>query len=196
MFKKNGQTRFSAAVLWLGLAASCVASEAGLSGTQSLTLGWTASSDPTVVGYYVYFGDATGSNTHKVNVGTNTVFTVEGLVAGQSYSFWTTSCNASDMESVPTAKISYVAPVPGILSVSPSAGKDAMTISFPAASGCDYELQASPDLMTWNNIWSFSSQSNALVEYNEPFTNAVLSRFFRLVSMGRSGDSSQALSSY
>jgi hypothetical protein len=43
------------------------------------TLAWTASTDSTIAGFYLYFGGATGVYTNKTDVGTNSIFTVTGL---------------------------------------------------------------------------------------------------------------------
>jgi hypothetical protein len=180
-FMKTELTQLSAAVLWMGLAASGFGVQPGLPGGQSVTIAWTASPDPTVVGYNLYYGGSSGTCTNKADAGTNTAFAIGGLVAGQTYYFSITSYNSSGIESIPTPQITYL--VPGILALSQSVTNDAMNVSFPVAPGHSYELQASSDLQTWSNIWALPTQAtNVWVEFNEPCTNAVAGRFYRLIS--------------
>lgn len=79
-------------------------------GAQSVTLGWDASTDPIVMGYFVSYGSESGVYTNKVDVGTNTIFTVTGLIEGQTYYFIATSYNAEGIESVPAPELAYQVP--------------------------------------------------------------------------------------
>jgi hypothetical protein len=150
------------------------------SGTQQVTLGWTASPDPTVKGYYLYYGTTTTGCTNKLNVGTNTEFAVSGLVPGATYYFTETSYNAALVESSYVPQISYL--VPGLLTVTRSPTNGAMRLQFPVASGQSYLLQASSNLETWSNLWLTSTETtNEWIEYDEPVTNTVATRFYRLI---------------
>jgi Fibronectin type III domain len=150
------------------------------SGGQQVTLGWTASPDPTVVGYYLYYGTASGDYTNRINVGTNTEFTVSGLVAGTTYYFSETSYNAGSIESSYVPQISYLVPETLTLTQNPTNG--AMLVQFPVVSGQSYQLQASSNLISWSNVWSTSTETtNEWIEYDEPVTNTVSTRFYRLI---------------
>jgi hypothetical protein len=147
---------------------------------QKVTIGWTASSDPTVTGYYLYYGTATGVYTNKVNVGTNTTFSVAGMVSGATYFFATTSYNGAGTESVYSSEVSYI--VPGILTVTQGATNAVTRIQFPVAATHSYQLQASSDLQSWSNLWLTPTETtNERIEYDEPLTNTVSARFYRLI---------------
>jgi hypothetical protein len=102
-----------AALLWLSLSSAEL-------GAQSVTVGWDASPDPTVAGYYASYGSESGVYTNKVDVGTNRTFTATGLIAGQTYYFVATSYNAEGIESVPTPELAYL--VPGNITTNLAAG--------------------------------------------------------------------------
>jgi hypothetical protein len=76
---------------------------------QQVTLGWVASVDPTVVGYYVYYGTTNGVYGNKIDVGSNTTYTVTGLVPDSTNYFTCSSYNAAQVESVHTPQVTYVA---------------------------------------------------------------------------------------
>ena len=79
---------------------------------SNVTLGWDASADPTVTGYKVYYGPASGGYTNAVSFGKTTNGIVPGLVEGQTYYFAATATNSSGLESDFSTEISYVVPVP------------------------------------------------------------------------------------
>ena len=93
---KNGGWRSLCSILWMIFFSTAYGQPAppGL-----VTLGWTASTDPAVAGYYVYYGTASGVYTNKTDAGTNTVFTFAGLAAGSTYYFTATCYNAVGIES-------------------------------------------------------------------------------------------------
>jgi len=67
--------------------------------TVSTTLSWPASTDPSVVGYKLYYGVASGTYTNVINVGPATTATISNLIAGTKYYFAATAYNASNAES-------------------------------------------------------------------------------------------------
>lgn len=71
--------------------------------TGQATLGWTATPDPAVVGYRVYYGSASKTYAQTkgsgVPVGTSTAYTATGLANGTQYFFAVTSVDASGHES-------------------------------------------------------------------------------------------------
>jgi hypothetical protein len=138
------------------------------------------------VGYRIYYGTTSGVYTTKIDVGTNTQFTVSGLVAGTTYYFTETSYNAALVESSFVPEIAWV--TPGILTVtlrSTNAIDSINTtacIQFPVAPTHSYLLQASSDLNSWSNLWLTPVQTtNGWVQYTEPCTNTLSARFYRLV---------------
>jgi hypothetical protein len=106
---------WSAPLIWLGLCSAALGNYFALLQAQQVTLGWSASPDPTVVGYYLYYGTTSGIYDNKIDVGTNTTYTVSGLVEGSTNYFTATSYTPARVESSNVAQVSYV--VPGILAV-------------------------------------------------------------------------------
>jgi hypothetical protein len=148
---------------------------------SSVALGWSASVDTNVVGYDLSYGGASGVYTNQIDVGTNLSATISNLIPGQTYYFVVTSYNSAGVQSVPTPELAYTAP--SLLTVStPSATNSAVTIQFPVVPLGIFTLQASSDLQSWNNVWTFPSlTTSGWVQYQESFTNAVPSRFYRLL---------------
>jgi hypothetical protein len=169
-----------AGLIWLALCCAAHASQVTPTGGQQVTLGWNASADPTVVGYYFYYGTTSGVYTNKIDVGTNTSYAAAGLVAGSTYYFSSTSYNAARIESAHTAEVTYV--VPGVLALSHDAAGATTRIQFPVAPTHSYQLQCSTDLVTWTNLWQTPTQmTNGWIEYDEPLSHQTPSRFYRLV---------------
>jgi hypothetical protein len=165
-------------VIWLGIFSNALGAQPAP--LDQVALGWNSSPDPTVVGYYLYYGGATGVYTNKVDVGTNTIFSVTGLVPGSTYYFTTTAYNAARMESAQIPEVSYV--VPGTLTVTPNPTDGSMRVQFPVAPAQTYQLQASFDLKTWTNLWLTPIEAtNGWIEYDDPPNAAIPAKFYRLI---------------
>ena len=65
----------------------------------SVTLAWDPSPDTNVVGYYIYFGPASGDYTNKLSAGPALTLTVPGLAPGGRYYFSATAVDATGLES-------------------------------------------------------------------------------------------------
>jgi hypothetical protein len=166
-----------ASLIWLLLCSAVFGSQVP---PGQVTLGWNVSPDETVVGYYIYYGTTSGVYTNKMNVGTNTIIAMNGLVAGSTYYFTATSYDSAGMESSFIPEASYV--VPGILTVTQNPTNGIIRVLFPVAGEQSYELQASYDLISWSNIWLTQSQAaNKWIEYDEPLTNTLPAKFYRLI---------------
>ena len=168
----------SAIPVWLSLFSTVFGVQLSNSGGQQASLEWGASPDPSVVGYYIYYGTTSGYYTNKINAGTNLSYTATELTAGQTYYFTATSYNGAGMESGYVPEVSYI--VPGILTLTPNPTNNLMQIRFPVSSSNFYQLQQSLDLKSWTNIWVTPIQTtNIWIEYDEPKTNAAM--FYRLI---------------
>jgi len=145
---------------------------------RSVSLGWNA--EPLVAGYYLYSGAASGNYTSRMDVGTNNTATVAGLTEGKTNYFVVTACNAAGMESVDSSKVPFL--VPGLLdSKLVTAGGKAMQLTFPVASGHSYQVLAGTNLTSWAVIWtSGTATSNAWTSFQDPLTNSMRRRFYRL----------------
>ncbi len=77
---------------------------------QSVTLGWSPSSDPSVTGYIIYWGTVSADYTASNNVGTNTAVTISNLAAGTTYYFALKAYDAAGLQSAFSPEISYTVP--------------------------------------------------------------------------------------
>ncbi len=100
----RGFTKFLGVVFALAFVGSSVQA------VQSVSLAWDPSADPSVVGYFRYYGTTTGNYTNQVNVANVTSTTIPGLVAGATYFFAVTAYDAAGLESGPSAEIRYTVP--------------------------------------------------------------------------------------
>ena len=75
--------------------------------SASVTIAWDPNPQSDVAGYLAYSRVAGSSTTEAVDVGTNTTYTFENLVAGISYVFHVTAYNGSRIESEPAGSIEY-----------------------------------------------------------------------------------------
>ena len=79
----------------------------------SVTLAWDPSTDPTVVGYNIYYGAASRTYTNMISLGSVTNVTIAGLVEGVTYYFAGTTYDVSGLESDYSTEVSYTVPVSG-----------------------------------------------------------------------------------
>src|SRR4029077_1415566 len=75
-----------------------------------VTLAWDPDSDPSVVGYRLYSGTASGVYTQTTEAGSATSMVISNLAAGKTYYFAVTGYNSSAVESAFSNQISYTAP--------------------------------------------------------------------------------------
>lgn len=147
---------------------------------QSLTVAWDASTDPTVVGYTIYYGTNSQAYSTQLDVGTNLSVTISNLNPGLTYYIAVGDYNSQGLQSAPSSPITYL--VPGYLLVSTTNSGGLKNISFPVAPSHWYELQASTNLQTWATIWQTAvSTSNAWVQYTDPQSGLISRRFYRVI---------------
>ncbi len=105
----------------------------------NVTLAWDPSTDPTVTGYNLYYGSASGTYTNVILAGGATSATVSNLTQGATYFFAATTYNAAGLESDYSIEVSYA--VPGnpagslLVSLSPAAAVSA---------GAQWQLDGGP----------------------------------------------------
>lgn len=138
---------------------------------QSVALGWNQSSDPTVVGYRIYYGNASRHYTNAVTLGNVTNATIGGLTANTTYYFAATSYTGQNVESSLSVEATYtvsaavaVSPIPLVLPttanlVAAQSVVIGQNVSFAAAV---------PGTGAFTYQWKFNSSSIASA------TNAVL----------------------
>lgn len=78
--------------------------------TQFVELGWNPSPDTNVIGYDMYYGNASGDYTNEILEGNYTNGVILGLVDGATYYFAVTAFDSSELESVFSNEIKYQVP--------------------------------------------------------------------------------------
>ncbi len=137
---------------------------------QSVTLAWNPSSDPTAVGYKIYYGGASGNYTNILSAGNATNITVSGLVAGDTYYFAVTTYDSSGVQSPFSNEVAYAvttnAPMLQ-LCVTPTR-QFILTVAGPV--GHTYDILATPDCITWTVIGTVTVGAGGSVDFTD--TNA------------------------
>ncbi len=82
-------------------------------------MAWGQSPDPSVVGYFLYYGESTTNYTTQVDVGTNTAYTVSGLADSTTYYFVVAAYDAYGDQSAPSDPVMVVTPDSGGLELAP-----------------------------------------------------------------------------
>jgi hypothetical protein len=77
-----------------------------------VSLGWTASSDSTVVNYFIYYGVASGAYTNKIGCGNVLTTTVTLPQRGVQYFFAATASDSTGLESEFSNEVSYTPKLP------------------------------------------------------------------------------------
>ena len=151
----------------------------------SITLGWSPSIDPAVVGYKIYYGVVSGVYINSIDVGNVTNVVITNLADNITYYFAATSYDSNGVESDFSNQIAVKTPsdpnAPTIIA-SPQNVNVSGQFSFDVSGNSNdvYVVQASTDLITWVPM-----QTNAT-----PFTfvdtnvGQFTSRFYRVVNVG------------
>jgi len=143
-----------------------------------VTLAWNAETDPSVVGYRVYYGTASGSYQTNNDVGNNTTSTVSNLQTGTTYYFAVTAYNSTGVESGYSNEVSYAATTcqytlsPTSQSIAASGGSASTGIS--TQSGCSWTAASN---VSWLTIPSTTSGiGSGTVSYSVAANSATTSR--------------------
>jgi hypothetical protein len=149
---------------------------------------WNPSPSPTVVGYNIYYGAASGTYTNLINAGNTTNATVSGLTAGTTYYFAITAYTSTGIQSSFSSEVSYTAVKPGSVITSnnvvigPSKllpnGQFQLTING-GVSGQSYVLLASTNLVNWTPIRGFVDTNPPVTIYDPDAAN-YRRRFYRI----------------
>jgi hypothetical protein len=145
---KTGRCRLFACFLWLALGCAVRGQ------SQQVTLQWLASSAPGVTGYNLCYGTTSGVYTVTTNAGTNTTFTVSGLVGGTTYYFSAASYNATGIQGSYSPEISYL--VPRILTVTASSVSRPFGQANPVLTGIISGLVSGNDITATYNCGATS----------------------------------------
>ena len=180
---------FMKALAFAGVMLLLLACGSAARGEQSVSLAWNASPETNVVGYFLYYSDASGDCTKTLSITnrTETTATVPGLQSGTTYTFILTAYDGDGLESEPSAEVSYT--VPGAISVSALVTisrlwySDDLDIAFgvTTTNHIFFILEASEDLQSWTGVWSTNVNQPRFFHYYSDVTSHPY-RFFRAVS--------------
>lgn len=150
--RERSQTKRSWMIPGLLTGLLLLASAAQVRASTSITLAWDPSPSPSVAGYRVYYGGASGNYTNNITVGNVTSGIVNGLQPGGTYYFATTARDASGSESAPSNEAFYRVPFGGAnLQIRPVSGGGLM-LSVTGGNNQTYEILTSTNLTTWTAI--------------------------------------------
>ena len=142
---------------------------------QSVTLAWNRSTDPTVVGYKIYYGGASGTYTNTLSAGNATNVTISGLVGGTTYYFAATTYNSSGVQSPFSTEVSYSVPT-NTVTTNASAVQLRVTptrqfiLTVTGTIGHTYDIMATQDCITWTVIGTVTVGASGSVSFTD--TNA------------------------
>lgn len=83
-----------------------------IASADNATASWDANPEPDIAGYHLYYGTASGSYSHTLDVSSGTSVSVSNLDPGTEYFFVVTAYNTSGMESPPSEEQTYTVPNP------------------------------------------------------------------------------------
>ena len=170
----TGQGRWAAVLL------AIVFLSINVKGTPNVTLAWNASGDPSVAGYFLYYGPAAGVYTNRINIGNNTSASVADLNEGETYHFAVSAYNTAGSEGSLSPDISYI--TPGVIELLSPVNTHAASMTFPVAPNHWYEVQASADMRNWATIGTTGvATSNAWTQFTDTQSGQFSSRFYRLI---------------
>jgi hypothetical protein len=171
-FKITGRTWLLACFLILAALGTTIQA-------ASVTLAWNPSTDPSVAGYNVYYGGASGNYTNKISVGLATSDATSGLLVGVTYYFAATTYNTSGMESLFSGEVLYTVPTqPQRVQVrAMPAGQFALTVTGTV--GHTYNLQATQDFKTWTIIGTVTVGASGTLNFTDTNAASFTRRFYR-----------------
>ncbi len=174
-----GFTKVLGGILFFALLHSPVpALSATIPPGQSVTLAWNQSTDPTVVGYNVYYGGASGTYTNMINAGDATNATISGLSSGNTYYFAATTYNSSGGQSLLSGAVSYTVPIlAGVqFRVTPTR-QFILTVTGPV--GHTYDIQATQDFINWTVIGTVTVGAGGSLNFTDTNAANFSRRFYR-----------------
>jgi uncharacterized membrane protein len=145
---------------------------------QGVTLAWSRSADPTVVGYNVYCGGASWTYTNTLSAGNATNITISGSVAGTTCYFAATTYNSSGVQSPFSSELPYTVPIlPQVqFRVTPTR-QFILTVTGPVVH--TYDIQATQDLKTWTVIGTVTVGASGSVDFTDTNAAGFSRRFYR-----------------
>ncbi len=150
-----------------------------IAGQAALT--WNASTDPSVAGYNIYFGNASRSYSGKLNAGKSTSYMVPNLTGGATYYFAVTAYNSAGIESSFSNEASVIIPLPV---GAPVAGFSSPITSGTAPLVVSFTNSSSGSISTYS--WNFGDGSTSGLQ-NPSHTYASPGTYTVSLTVGGSG---------
>lgn len=146
---------------------------------QSVTLAWDSSPDPTVVGYNIYSGVASGTYTNRVDAGNATTGNISNLVEGTTYFFAVTAYDASGLESDFSNEISFTVPeaLPTLEIHGVTGGQFVFSVTGPV--GTTYDIEATEKFTNWIMIGTVTLGAGGSVDFTDTNAANFPKRFYR-----------------
>jgi fibronectin type III domain protein len=156
--------------------------------TATVTLAWDGSSDPTVVGYRLYYGGKSESYTNVLTISHATTATISNLVQGANYYFAVTAYDASGLESDFSGEVPYTVPIttsPTLTRVNITPGLNGPAlVTATGTPGDIYTVLASRDFVSWETLGVAIAGLDGTVQYTDVAAVSAPLRFYRLKRTG------------
>jgi PKD repeat protein len=157
--------------------------------TWAFALAWDLESDPSVIGYLVYQGQASGSYTTKVDVGLSSTYAPSNLTGGATYYFSVTAYNAARTESGFSNEVSATAS-----SSAPVASFGASTTTGTAPLALNF-INTSTGTITGNS-WTFGDGTTSNTQNPVHVYSTAGSYTVSLTVTGPDGSNTQTKNNY
>ena len=151
-------------------------------------LEWDPNPEPTIAGYNVYTGTASGNYTQVIDVGLQTSVPLTNLLAGVTHFFAVTAYDTDRLESPFSDEVSYTPRVDGetaiLLPFILKASQNDVTIRFSGEAGQRCWIAASADLIFWEQVHGVTFTEADILEYADAEALTRPMRFYRVVGTG------------
>lgn len=145
----------------------------------AVKLAWNASPDPSVIGYRIYYGAASGNYTNSITLGKTNSATISSLANGTTYYFATTAYTAVGAESSFSNEATYRVAFSQVQKVELLANQSA-AVTLAGQPGHAYNIEASQTLSSWTNIGTVTVGSNGTATFTDANATNYAQRFYRL----------------
>jgi hypothetical protein len=151
----------------------------GVQAAQNVTLAWSPSTDPNVIGYNIYYGVGSRTYTHAIDVGGTMTTTVSNLVEGTTYYFTATAYNVLGMESDFSNEARYTVPAPPPAMVQLHVTSRQVVVTISGQAGHTYDILASQTLTNWTVISTQTLGAGGSLDFTDPNAASYSYRFYR-----------------
>ena len=144
-----------------------------------VTLKWDASTDPSVVGYAIYYGLANQPSTNRMDTGRTQQATFMNLQAGVSYDFYAVSYGATGAESMPSNALRHSPPALSRTQLTKQSNKWRVALKAEPGTVCRVEYADAPSGATWRMLTNVTASALGYVVALDSVINNVATRYYR-----------------